>query len=43
MGAKNACDEKTVREAGRKGCQRQGMKTGYRSNPHNRDDVLVRG
>jgi hypothetical protein len=43
MGAKNASDAKTVREAGRKGCQRQGKKTGHRSNLHNMDDVLVRG
>ena|SRR5215203_1064528 len=33
MGAKNASDEKTVREAGLKGCQRQGKKTDYRSTP----------
>src|SRR5215217_3305818 len=33
MGAQNASDEKTVREAGLKGCQRQGKKTDYRSTP----------
>jgi hypothetical protein len=36
MGTKNASDEKTVREADLKGCQRQGKKTDYRSNPKNR-------
>jgi len=36
MRTKNASDEKTVREADLKGCQRQGKKTDYRSNPKNR-------